>query len=173
MINEIRFSKGVSVAKMSGLVAFLLRFRNTTTCKKRKIKPTRRMRRRNESTAIRRHSKTTVDLRRNSDRTSIQQMDHDPTTAMCLTELSPTNWLFGDAGVPKAAVYNIDFGLGARKNSSKNSSTDLQNQLMCPRQCLGDVKRSWIWDSKKLYWVAQVGGMHSDNVRKCSIHDKI
>ena len=119
---------------MSGLVAFLLRFRNKTTCKKRKIKAIRRMRCRNESSVVRRHSKTTVDLTRNSDNTSIQQTDHDPTKDMCLTELSPTNWLFEDAGVPEAAVYNIDFGLGVRTNSSKNSSTEFQNQLMCPKQ---------------------------------------
>ena len=92
------------------------------------------MRRRNESSAIRRNSTTIAHLTRNSDKTSVQQTDHDPTKPMCLTELSPTNWLFKDAGVPEAAVYNIDFGLGVRKNSSKNSSDEFQNQLVCPKQ---------------------------------------
>ena len=37
-----------------------------------------------------------------------------------------------------------------------------------PDQCLEEVKSSWTWDSNKLYWVAQFGGISSDCVFKVS-----
>ena len=93
-----------------------------------------RMRRRNESFAIKRNSKLMVGLTRNTGESSVQETNYDRAKNMCLTELSPTNWLFEDAGVPDAAVYHIDFGLGVGKNASDNSLADMQNQMLCPRQ---------------------------------------